>query len=327
MIEFICVGETTMIKKNILSVYDLSATEIKGILNKAFELKSERKHLDVFKGKILGLIFEKPSTRTTVSFTAAMLQLGGTAVFLNTENLQHKRGESIHDTAMVLSRYLNGLVIRSFKHSDLEEFAKYSTVPVINGLTGHEHPCQILADTMTVMELHKIKTVEALKNIKIVYAGDSNNIANSLLAISAVLGLDFTLISPKEYSPKKEILNRALEYTSSTGAKIKITNDINEAKNTDVIYTVIWTSMGFEAEEKKRKKIFAPYQVNSELLKKASSKCIVLHCLPAIRGEEITEEIMDKYENSIFLQAENRLYVQKAVLLHLLNTSDYSLPY
>lgn len=316
-----------MAKKDLLSIYDLSATEIKVILNKAFEFKSERKHLDVFKGKILGLIFEKPSTRTLVSSTAAMLQLGGTPVFLNTENLQRKRGESVHDTAIVLSRYLNGLMIRSFKHSNLKEFAKYSTVPVINGLTDHEHPCQILADIMTVMELHKIRTIEDLRKIKIVYAGDSNNIANSLLAVSAVLGLDFTLISPKEYSPKRMILNKAMEYTSSTGAEIKITSDINEAKNADVIYTDIWTSMGFEAEEKKRKKIFAPYQVNSELLKKASSKCIVLHCLPAIRGEEITEEIMDKYENSIFSQAENRLYAQKAVLLYLLNTSlDKRLP-
>ncbi|GHT24857.1 ornithine carbamoyltransferase, catabolic [Endomicrobiia bacterium] len=315
-----------MAKKDLLSIYDLSTKEIKEILNKAFKLKNDRKHLDVFKGKILGLIFEKPSTRTMVSFTAAMLQLGGTPVFLNTENLQRKRGESIHDTAIVLSRYLDGLMIRSFKHSDLEEFAKYSTAPVINGLTDHEHPCQILADIMTVMEIHKIKTVEALKKIKIVYTGDSNNIANSLLAISAVLGFDFTLISPKEYSPKKRILNKALEYTSSTGAEIKITSDVNDAKNADVIYTDVWTSMGFEAEEKKRKKIFAPYQVNSELLKKASSKCIVLHCLPAIRGEEITEEIMYKYESSIFTQAENRLYVQKAVLLYLLNTSLISPP-
>jgi ornithine carbamoyltransferase len=307
-----------MAKKDLLSIYDLSAKEIKGVLNKAFELKGKRKHLGVFKGKILGLIFEKPSTRTMVSFTAAMLQLGGTPVFLNMENLQCKRGESIHDTAMVLSRYLNGLMIRSFKHYDLEEFAKYSIVPVINGLTDHEHPCQILADIMTVMELHKTETFEALKKIKIVYVGDSNNIANSLLAISAVLGLDFTLISPKEYSPKSEILNKALEHTSSTGAEIKITSDINDAKNADVIYTDVWTSMGFETEEKNRKKIFAPYQVNSKLLKSASSRCVVLHCLPAIRGKEITEEIMNKYENSIFTQAENRLFVQKAVLLYLL---------
>jgi ornithine carbamoyltransferase len=307
-----------MAKKDLLSIYDLSAKEVKAILNKAFELKNERKHLDIFKGKILGLIFEKPSTRTMVSFTAAMLQLGGTPVFLNMENLQRKRGESIHDTAIVLSRYLNGLMVRSLKHCDLEEFAKYSTVPVVNGLTDHEHPCQILADIMTVVELHKTDSVEGLKKIKIVYVGDSNNIANSLLAISAILGLDFTLISPKEYSTKREILNKALGYASSTGAEIKITNDVDDVKNAGVVYTDVWTSMGFETEEKKRKEIFAPYQVNSKLLKKASSKCIVLHCLPAIRGEEITEEIMYKYENSIFTQSENRLFVQKAVLLYLL---------
>ncbi|MDR3256118.1 MAG: ornithine carbamoyltransferase [Endomicrobium sp.] len=307
-----------MAKKDLLSIYNLSAKELKALLNKAFELKNKRKYLDVFKGKTLGLIFEKPSTRTMVSFATAMVQLGGMPILLDSENLQRKRGESLHDTAIVLSRYLNGLMMRAFKHSDVEELAKYSTVPVINGLTDYEHPCQILADIMTIMEFHKVKTIEALKKIKIVYTGDSNNIVNSLLAISVVLGLDFTLISPKEYLPKKEILNKALEYTSSTGAEIKITSDINAAKNADAIYTDVWTSMGFETEEKKRKKIFSSYQVNSELLKKASSNCIVLHCLPAIRGEEVTAEVMDKYENSIFTQAENRLHVQKAVLLHLL---------
>jgi ornithine carbamoyltransferase len=305
-----------MIKKDLLSIYDLSAKEIKAILSKAFELKSKKKNLDVFKGKTLGLLLEKPSTRTRVSFAAAMVQLGGTPIFLDVEKMQRSRGESIHDTSLVLSHYLNGFMIRAFKHADVQEFAKYSTVPVINGLTDHEHPCQILADVMTIMEFHKAKDIDALKKIKIVYTGDSNNIANSLLAISAVLGLDLTIISPKEYATKKEVLNKALEYTPSTGAEIKITSDINAAKNADVIYTDVWTSMGFEAEEKKRKKIFAPYQVNSELLKKASSKCIVLHCLPAIRGEEIAADIMDKYEASIFTEAENRLHAQKAVLLH-----------
>ncbi|MDR3253603.1 MAG: ornithine carbamoyltransferase, partial [Endomicrobium sp.] len=269
-----------MTKKDLLSIYDLSAKEIKLLFNKAFELKNKSRYLEVFKGKTLGLIFEKPSTRTMVSFATAMIQLGGTPLLLNSENLQRKRGESIHDTASVLSRYLNGLMIRAFKHSDIEEFAKYSTVPVINGLTDHEHPCQILADIMTIMEIHKIKAVEALKKIKIVYTGDSNNIANSLLAVSAVLGLDFTLIAPKEYLPKKKILSKALEYISLTGAEIKITSDINAAENADVIYTDVWTSMGFESESEKRKKILGRYQVNSELLKKASPKCVVLHCLP-----------------------------------------------
>jgi ornithine carbamoyltransferase len=307
-----------MPKRDLLSVYDLSAKEIKNILSSAFALKAKKKQLADLNGKSLGLIFEKPSTRTMVSFAAAMSQLGGTPMLLNAQNLQRKRGESIHDTALVLSKYLNGLMIRAFKHEDVVEFAKYSSVPVINGLTDYEHPCQILADIMTIMELHKAKTVEALKKIKIVFIGDSNNVANSLLAISAVLGLDFTLICPKDYAPKKSILNKALEYTASTGAEIKISADANSARNADVIYTDVWTSMGMENEEAKRKKAFLPYQVNAELLKKASPKCIVLHCLPAVRGEEITAEIMDKYEYSIFTQAENRLYAQKAVLLWLL---------
>lgn len=307
-----------MAKKDLLSIYDLSAKEIKAILNKAVELKSKKKILTDFHGKTLGMIFEKPSTRTMVSFATAMVQLGGEPMLLNADNLQRKRGESIHDTALVMSRYLSGLMIRAFKHSDIEEFAKYSSVPVINGLTDFEHPCQILADLMTMMEFHKAKTAEGLKKIKIVFIGDSNNVANSMLGASAILGLDFTLICPKEYSPKKAILDKALEYTSSTGAEIKISSEVSAAKNADVIYTDVWTSMGAEGEEKKRKKIFAPYQVNAELLKKASSKCIVLHCLPAIRGEEITADIMEKYEDSIFTQAENRLHAQKAVLLELL---------
>ncbi|MCL1973053.1 MAG: ornithine carbamoyltransferase [Endomicrobia bacterium] len=307
-----------MAKKDLLSIYDLSEKEIKSLLNKAFELKNKRKHITELAGKTLGLIFEKPSTRTMVSFAAAMVQLGGFPIILNAQNLQRKRGESVHDTSLALSRYLNGIMIRAFKHSDVEEFSKYSSIPVINGLTDYEHPCQILADIMTIMELHKVKTVEGLKKYKIVFIGDSNNVANSMLAISAVLGLDFTLICPEEYAPEKALLNKALEYTAKTGAEIKITSDISAAKNADVLYTDVWTSMGAETEEKKRKKVFAPYQINTDLLKKASSKCIVLHCLPAIRGEEITAEVMDKYEYSIFTQAENRLHVQKAVLLYLL---------
>ncbi len=307
-----------MAKKDLLSIYDLSAKEIKRILNKAIELKSKKKTLTDFNGKTLGMIFEKPSTRTMVSFATAMIQLGGTPILLNADNLQRKRGESIHDTALVMSRYLNGLMIRAFKHEDVEEFAKYSSIPVINGLTDYEHPCQILADLMTMMEFHKAKTVEGLKKIKIVFVGDSNNVANSLLGAAAILGLNFTLVCPKEYAPEKSVLDKALEYTAETGAEIQISSELSAAKNADVIYTDVWTSMGAEAEEKKRKKAFAAYQVNAELLKKASSKCIVLHCLPAVRGEEITDEIMEKYEDSIFTQAENRLHAQKAVLLELL---------
>jgi ornithine carbamoyltransferase len=307
-----------MAKKDLLSIYDLSLKEIKNLLSKSFELKKKRKPLDVFRDKTLGLLLEKPSTRTMVSFSAAMVQLGGTPIFLNIEKMQCSRGESIHDTAIVLSRYLDGLMIRAFKHSDLEEFAKHSTAPVINALSDREHPCQILADAMTMMEFHKITNPSDLKKIKVVYIGDGNNIANSLLAIASVLGMDLTLISPKEYLTNKELLNKSLEYISKSKAQIKVTSDINAVNNADVIYTDVWSSMGFEAEEKKRKKLFSPYQVNAELLKKTSSKCIVLHCLPAVRGEEISEEIMAKYEESIFAQAENRLHVQKAVLLQFL---------
>jgi ornithine carbamoyltransferase len=306
-----------MKKKDLLSIYDLSVKEIKTLLSKAFELKKKRKPLDIFIGKTLGIMLEKPSTRTMVSFAAAMVQLGGTPIFLNIEKMQRSRGESIHDTAIVLSRYLDSLMIRAFKHSDIEEFAKYSTVPVINGLSDREHPCQILADVMTIMEFHRIITLSDLKKIKIVYIGDGNNISNSLLAIASVLGMNLTLIAPKEYLTGKELLNKSLEYSKSK-AEIKITSDINGIENADVIYTDVWTSMGFESEEKRRKKLFTPYQVNSELLKKASSKCIVLHCLPAIRGEEITEDVMEKYESSIFAQAENRLHAQKAVLLQFI---------
>jgi ornithine carbamoyltransferase len=308
-----------MAKKGLLSIYDLSAKEIKTLLSKAFELKKKRKPLDVFRGKTLGIMLEKPSTRTMVSFAVAMVQLGGAPIFLNTEKMQRSRGESIHDTALVLSRYLNGLMIRAFKHSDVEEFAKYSTIPIINGLTDKEHPCQILADIMTIMECYRLKTTESLKKIKIVYIGDVNNISNSLLAMASVLGLDLTLIAPKGYITGKELLDKSLKYIPKSKAEIKVTDDINAAENADVIYTDVWISMGFESEEKKRKKLFLPYQVNSDLLKKASSKCIVLHCLPAIRGEEITETVMAKHENSIFAQVENRLHIQKAVLLQFLS--------
>jgi len=307
-----------MTKKDLLSIYDLTPEEIRVLLEEAFKLKKEKKYLDVFKGKTLGIIFEKPSTRTRVSFTVAMIQLGGSPISLDPGNLQRKRGESIHDTAVVLSSYLNGLTIRAFKHSDIEEFAKYSAIPVINALSDYEHPCQGMADIMTIMELHKIKTVEALREVKIVYTGDSNNVANSLLAISAVLGLNFTLISPPQCLPGESVRDKARECASLSGAEIKITSDIGEAEGADVIYTDVWLSMGCEAGKKDKKEIFIPYQINAQLLKKASSRCIVLHCLPAIRGEEITAEIMDKYEYSIFTQAENRLHAQKAILLHFL---------
>jgi ornithine carbamoyltransferase len=308
------------IKRDLISIYDLSINEIELILNKSFELKKNKKTVDILRGKTLGVLLEKPSTRTVISFAVGMVQLGGTPIFIDFNKSQISRGESIHDTSIVFSCYLDIAMIRVFKHSDIEEFAMYSTIPIINGLTDYEHPCQTLSTIMTIMELYKINELKFLKNIKIVYIGDgNNNIANSLIAISAILGLCLTIISPDQYYPKKETLNKALKYVSSTNVKIKITDDINSIKNSDVIYTDVWTSMGFESERKHRKNIFSSYQVNEKLLKIVSKKCIVLHCLPAIRGEEITSDVFDKHEHYIFKEVENRLYVQKSILLFLLN--------
>ncbi|MDR0977960.1 MAG: hypothetical protein LBL71_02855 [Endomicrobium sp.] len=307
-----------MAKKDFLSIYDLSAKEIKTLFNRAFELKKKKKILDVFKGKTLGIMMDKTSSAITASFAAAIVQLGGTPVHVDiTETQLHSNSRFIHDTAAALSCYLDGLAIGTLKHSDTSEFAKYSTVPVINGFSNVEDPCQILADIMTMMESYKITTTEALKKIKIVYIGSGSNISNSLLAAASILGLDLTLIAPKGYPAGKEMLNKSLEYIPKSKAEIKITDDINAVENAEVIYTNIWAA-ALECEDKKRNKLFMQYQVNSELLKKASSKCIVLHCLPVITGEEITEDVMTKHENFIFAQSENRLYVQKALLLQLL---------
>ena len=303
--------------KHLLSIYDLSAVEISNILKDAFKLKKQTKS-KAFEGKTLGLIFDKPSTRTMVSFMVAMKQLGGFPMVLDANNLQRKRGESIHDTALALSQYLSGLMIRTFKHSDVEEFAAHATIPVINGLTDAEHPCQILADLMTIMELKKIKKAEGLKKFKIVFMGDSNNVANSLLAASAVLGLNFTLITPAAYAPDKKLLDKAALYARKSGAKIAITSDISKAKSADVLYTDVWVSMGDEKDAAKRQALFKPYQINSKITALAAPKCNVLHCLPAVRGAEITAEIMECYKKDIFLQAQNRLHAQKAVLAHLL---------
>ncbi|MDR3049242.1 MAG: ornithine carbamoyltransferase [Elusimicrobiota bacterium] len=307
-----------MKKKDLLSIYDLSAKEIEFLLKQSFKLKKSKKLNSTLKGKILGMIFEKNSTRTMVSFASAMLQLGGNPIILNSQNMQRARGETIHDTALTLSSYLDGVMIRAFNHKDVCELAQYSSIPVINGLTDSEHPCQILGDIMTVMELLRIKNVKNLKKVKLVFCGDgSNNIVNSLIAIAAVLGLDFTIVSPKDYFPQADILDKSLKY-KNTGAKIKVTENILDAKSADVIYTDVWVSMGFEKEAEARKKALTPYQVNSKLLQNASPRAIVLHCLPAKRGEEITDAIMSQYEHSIFTQAENRLHIQKSILLYLL---------
>ena len=304
------------LKKDLLSIYDLNAQQIWELIGKAIKLKKSG-YTDKFKGKVFGLIFEKPSTRTMVSFATAIAQSGGTPLILDTQKLQTKRGESVYDTAKVLSRYLDGIIIRAFKHTYVEEFAVNASIPVVNALTDYEHPCQILADIMTIVEKFKIKSLKDLSKIKIVFVGDSNNVFNSWLALAAVMGLNFTLIGAKGYMPKKELLDKASATAKRTKASITISSDAESVKGANVIYTDVWTSMGEEKEEAKRIKAFTPYQVNSELLKKANKNCIVMHCLPAVRDEEISTEIMDFQEKNILDQAENRLHIQKAILLEL----------
>ena len=304
--------------KHILSIYDLTSKEIWTIIQSAIKLKKQKKSKFQLKGKVIGLIFEKPSTRTMVSFSAAMCQEDGTPLNLDIKKLQTTRGESVYDTAHVLSRYLDAIVIRAFKHSYLEEFAKYSSIPVINALTDAEHPLQILADLMTIIEKYKIKNLKQLQKLKISFVGDANNVANSWLAVSAVLGLNFLLLGPKKYAPNKRLLEKALTVGKTTKANIKISDNIEDVKGSDVIYTDVWISMGEEKETVERHKAFVKYQVNDKLLSKANKNCIVLHCLPAIRGEEITAEVMNKQEDNIFEQAENRLHIHKAAIIYLI---------
>ena len=304
--------------KHILSIYDLTSKEIWTIIQSAIKLKKQKKSKFQLKGKVIGLIFEKPSTRTMVSFSAAMCQEDGTPLNLDVKKLQTTRGESVYDTAHVLSRYLDAIVIRAFKHSYLEEFAKYSSVPVINALTDAEHPLQILADLMTIIEKYKIKSLKELQKLKISFVGDANNVANSWLAVSAVLGLNFLLLGPKKYAPKKDLLEKALKTGKATKANINISSDVEDIKGSDVIYTDVWISMGEEKESVERHKAFVKYQVNDKLLAKANKNCIVLHCLPAVRGEEITAEVMAKQEDNIFEEAENRLHIHKAAIIYLI---------
>ncbi|WP_080847287.1 ornithine carbamoyltransferase [Cytobacillus gottheilii] len=303
--------------KDFLTLADYSQEEIKGLILKAQQLK-EGIHSGEdpmpLKGKILGMIFEKSSTRTRVSFEAGMLQLGGHALFLNSSDLQVGRGESVADTAKVLSSYVDAIMIRTFSHQMVEELAEHASIPVINGLTDLYHPCQALADMLTILE-----EKGSLKGIKLVYVGDGNNVAHSLLIASAKLGLNITIACPKGYEPQQNVLELAKEFAQKSGAEIAVSNDVQESvKNADVIYTDVWTSMGQEAENEKRLKIFKDYQVNEELMALAKQDSLFLHCLPAHRGEEVTAPVIDGPNSFVFNQAANRLHVQKALLSELL---------
>lgn len=303
--------------KHLISLHDLTLDELETILTLAEKLKRQNKegiqhHL--LAGRTLGMIFSKSSTRTRVSFEVGMYQLGGYSLFLNSNDIQLGRGESIYDTAQVLSRYIDGIMIRTFNHSDVEDLAKYGNIPVINGLTDLMHPCQILADLLTIYE-HK----GTLKGLKLAYVGDGNNVANSLLHGCAKVGMHISVATPKGFECNENIVSEAQEDSMSSGAQIGITNDPEEAvSGADVIYADTWVSMGQEAEKADRLKTFMPYQINGPLFSRAKEDAIFLHCLPAYRGYEVTEDIIDGPQSVIFDEAENRMHVQKAVMAILM---------
>lgn len=295
--------------KHLLKLMDLETKEIIEILNLADQLKYDKKNgieHHYLKGKTLGMIFQKSSTRTRVSFEVGMYDLGGSALFLSPRDLQIGRGEPVEDTARVLSRYLDGIMIRTFEQEEVENLAKYGSIPVINGLTDYCHPCQVLADLMTIRE-HK----GSIKGKKLCFIGDGNNMANSLIVGGIKMGMSVAIGCPKTHKPDADIMKWASE-----SGDFLCTDDIFEAaKDADVVYTDVWASMGEEAEAEERKKIFAGYQVNSELMSVAKPDAMVLHCLPAHRGEEITADILEAHANEIFDEAENRLHAQKAVMV------------
>ena len=299
--------------KHLLKMLDLSPEEIIDLLNLADQLKYERKHNiphPHLAGKTLGMIFQKASTRTRVSFETGMTQLGGYPLFLSSNDLQIGRGEPVQDTARVLSRYLDGIMIRTFEQKEVEDLAQYGSIPIINGLTDFCHPCQVLADLMTIREFKG-----SFDGLKMCFIGDGNNMANSLIVGCLKVGMSVSIACPDDYQPPKEILDFAKTY----GDKFEMTNSpMQAAKGSDVLITDVWASMGQEGEAEKRKKAFAGYQINDELMAQANAEAMVLHCLPAHREEEITEKVFEAHANEIFEEAENRLHAQKAVMVKLM---------
>lgn len=304
--------------KDLISMNDLSVGEVATIFDVAKKLKQKQKKGEphqYLKGKTLVMIFSKASTRTRVSFETGFFQLGGHPIYLNDSSSQVGRGEPVRDTARVLSRFADGIMIRTFSHDAVKELAEFASIPVINGLTDLEHPCQALTDLFTIME-HK----EVLKGRKLVYVGDGNNMTNSLMVACAKVGMNMVCACPKGYQPDLKIFREACEEAKKTGCTIEIEEDLFEAaKGADVLYTDVWASMGQEGEQSIRKEALGDYQINAELLKVARPDAIVLHCLPAHRGEEITEEVIEGPHSVVFDQAENRLHVQKAIMALLMS--------
>ena len=299
--------------KNLLKLLDLSTEEITGILDLADQLKYERKHNiphELLKGQTLGMIFQKSSTRPRVSFETGMYQLGGHALFLSSRDLQIGRGEPVQDTARVLSRYLDGIMIRTFEQKEVEDLAKFGSIPVINGLTDFCHPCQVLADLMTIRE-----KFGSFSGLKMCFIGDGNNMANSLIVGGLKVGMNVAVATPDGYKPDGAVL----EFTKGYGDKFALETDpFMAASGADILITDTWTSMGEEAEKEERKKIFKDYQINRQLLAAANAGAMVQHCLPAYRGQEITEEVFEEHADEIFNEAENRLHAQKAVMVKLM---------
>ncbi len=297
---------------NFLKLSDLSCEEITAVLDLADELKRKKKEKiehKMLKDKTLGMIFKKSSTRTRVSFEVGMYELGGNAIFLSSDNTQMGRGEPAEDTARVLSRYLDGIMIRTYEQEEVETLAKFASIPIINGLTDLCHPCQVAADLMTIREYKK-----ELKGKKLCYIGDGNNMANSLIVGAVKTGMQISVACPGGYEPDDEIVRWAEQNGSLT-----LSDDPQKcAKDADVLYTDVWTSMGMESEIKERREIFAPYQINDEIMSLAKDDAMVLHCLPAHKEEEITEKVFEEHVDEIFEQSENRLHVQKAIMVMLM---------
>ena len=303
--------------KDLISLHDLTSNEVKNLLSLGLKLKDELKKgipHPILKGKTLGMIFTKSSTRTRVSFEVGMTQLGGYPLFLSSNDIQLGRGETIHDTAKVLERYLDGIMIRTYAHSDVIELAEEADIPVINALTDLLHPCQVLADLMTAYE-HKGK----LEGLKFAYIGDGNNMAHSIMYGCAKVGVNCAIATPDDYQCDASVVENAKEDFKSSSAELLLTNDPEKAiAGADIVYTDTWVSMGMEAEKAERQRVFMPYQVNKALFEKAAKDAIFMHCLPAYRGFEVTEDVIDGPQSVIFDEAENRLHAQKAVMATLM---------
>jgi len=302
-------------KKDLISILDLSLTEINSILKLSQQLKQNKKKFSkVLSGRSLALIFQKPSNRTRVSFEVGMYQLGGKSLYLSPQEINLGVRETISDVAKTLSRYVDGVVLRTFEHKNCLDMARAASIPVINGLSDFSHPCQALADIFTIKEKLKL-----LKKVKLAYVGDGNNVCNSLLFAAAKTGMHISVATPKGYAPCAEVAKQSQAIAKETGSQIVITEDpFNAVKEAQVVYTDVWASMGQEEEINKRKIIFKDFQINAKLLTNAAKDVLVMHCLPAHRGEEITDEVMESKGSIVFDQAENRMHVQKAILIKLL---------